>query len=249
MSFLTPFLDWLLGWSLLLQPLIGIIVLSLLISVMVVLMYKFTTNQNLMKQLKDEMKTLQTQMKELRDHPDKALEVQKKVMDANLKYMMQSMRATLFTLLPILLIFGWLGANYGFESLQPNEQFSVELQFAEGVTGTVEAEIPDGVALTSARSLAIDNGKALFNYKGRDTGVHALSWTVDGRTYTKDVRITTDSKYEPPLEQFKEGPVKAIEVKLTKLKVLPWLEWGWLGTYILCSLVFSIALRKLLNVY
>ena len=53
-------------------------------------------------------------MKTLRSDPDKMMVVQRKAMETNMKYMMQSMRPTLFTLIPIIVIFGWLNATLAF---------------------------------------------------------------------------------------------------------------------------------------
>ena len=44
----------------------AVILLSFLISLIITVVYKYTTNQNLMKQLKDEMKEFQREIKELK---------------------------------------------------------------------------------------------------------------------------------------------------------------------------------------
>jgi len=89
-------------------------ILSTSISFIITIVYKLMTDQNLMKQLKDEMKELQNEMKELRNNPEKMMEVQKKAMQTNSKYMMQSMKSTLITFIPIILIFGWMNANIAY---------------------------------------------------------------------------------------------------------------------------------------
>ena len=70
------------------------------------------TDQKLMKEIKQEMKDLQKEMKQFRDQPEKAMALQKKAFERQMKYMMQSFKPTLITLLPIMLIFGWLRLYY-----------------------------------------------------------------------------------------------------------------------------------------
>jgi uncharacterized membrane protein (DUF106 family) len=250
-SFLDPALNFLLGWSLLLPPWLGVLLLSFAISLMVVIIYKFTTDQNLMKQLKEEMQAFQKEMKELRDHPEKALEVQGKAMETNMKYMMQSFRSTLFTMLPIILIFGWLNAHLAFAALAPGQEFPVELKFNQGVTGTITTLAPDGLELTTDGNKTISDGSAIFTFKGDTEGAHTLAFRFGNKDYTKDVLITSSRNYDPPIDTFPDGDVKSITVGLKKLVVTNLFGWqiGWLGTYILWSLLFSIVLRKLLNVY
>ena len=56
----------------------AIIILSFLITLFITVVYKFATDQNLMKKLKDEMKGMQKEMKLLKDNPQKAMAHQKK---------------------------------------------------------------------------------------------------------------------------------------------------------------------------
>ena len=100
-TFLDPVFNPLLG----LAPVWIIMIIALIISVLVTLIYKFTTNQSLMKDLKQELKEFQKEIKALRDKPEQALAVQKKAMETNMKYMSHSMKSTLFTLLPVIIIF------------------------------------------------------------------------------------------------------------------------------------------------
>jgi len=106
-----------------------IVIMSFLITFLITLIYKFTTNQSLMKDLKNEMKELQKEMKELKSEPQKMMAVQKKAMQSNMKYMSHSMRSMLFTFIPIILIFGWMNANLAYEPIVPNQEFTTSVLF------------------------------------------------------------------------------------------------------------------------
>ncbi len=90
----------------------NLILFSLALSVAMTLAYKYITNQKMMKELKDEMKIYQKEMKELKDSPEKMLNLQKKVMEKNMKYIMESFKPTLVTMIPALIIFAWLRTHY-----------------------------------------------------------------------------------------------------------------------------------------
>ncbi|MBI4141918.1 DUF106 domain-containing protein [Candidatus Woesearchaeota archaeon] len=93
-------------------PLWGITALSFFIALLTTLVYKWTTNQSVMKELKQEIKTLQEQAKQLKQQPEKAMEIHKKVMETNMQYMRHSMKPTLITFLPIIIIFGWMQTHF-----------------------------------------------------------------------------------------------------------------------------------------
>ena len=90
----------------------AVFLISLIIALIITLVYKWVTDQELMKTLKEDIKALQQEMKKLRDNPSKMMEVQKKAMEKNMKYMMQSMKPTLITFIPIIVIFGWMNSYY-----------------------------------------------------------------------------------------------------------------------------------------
>jgi uncharacterized membrane protein (DUF106 family) len=62
--------------------------------------------------------------------------------------------------------------------------------------------------------------------------------------------IIDDQNYEK-IDQKYKGDVKSIRINNDSLKVLNIFGWrlGWLGTYIILSILFSIGLRKVMKVY
>ena len=96
----------------LIGKLYGLIVLSIILTFVVTIIYKYTTKQKLLKDLKDEIKSLQKEMKELKGNPKKMMEVQAKMTEINLKYMSHSFKGSLITLIPMLIVYGWLRNYY-----------------------------------------------------------------------------------------------------------------------------------------
>ena len=67
-----------------LHPLWGIAIISLILTWIITLVYKWVTDQKLMKELKDDIKSVQKEMKEFKDNPAKVIEIQKKAMEKNI---------------------------------------------------------------------------------------------------------------------------------------------------------------------
>jgi len=253
LSFLDPVMDFLFGWVLNLTPFWAVLIISFLISLIIVVIYKLTTDQTLMKDLKDETKAFQKQMKELKEHPEEMMKVQKKAMQTNMKYMTHSMRPTLITFIPIILIFGWLQAHLAVEPLMPGQEFSVEVLFEKGVVGNISVTSPEGIEITGKSSKKIDDGNVVFTFKG-DEGVYkapSLEFDVNGKIHTKEIIISKERKYAEPLTSIKDDSVKSIETIHDKLVVMNLFGWelGWFGSYFVFVLVFSMALRRLMKVY
>jgi len=253
-AFLNPFFDIVLGWTLALPPVASIAILSLLISLIIVIITKFTTDQDLMKHMKGESKELQKQMKALKDDPKKMMEVQKQHMEMSMKMMKQSFRPMLFTLIPILLIFGWMQERLAYEPVYPEQEFSVRIQLEKGFAGLVNATAPEGIVVTGESSKEISDSTAIFTFRGEEGTYTApgITFTVNGKSYTKDVIITTKrGAYATPLIRVNDKTVKSIETVQDKLRVITIgsFSLSWIWSYIIFSIIFSSVLRKVMKVY
>ena len=261
--------DTLLGWTLSFHPALSILILSLIVSIIITLAIKFFTDQSLMKDLKEELKELQRQMKELRNNPKKLAKVNDRVMEANMKYMTHSMRPTLFTFIPIILVFGWMNMHIGFYPLMPNEPFQLTAVFEDGSDGQISMVLPEGITLLegAAEREVLDN-EVQWTLSG-EPGEYALDVMYKGKTYTKDIIIADEPIYAPVEKSFRKSYVLFTSpdenglntIKLSNkqiipfedvpvMKDIPWIStFNWFWTYFLFSLVFSMGLRRALNIY
>jgi uncharacterized membrane protein (DUF106 family) len=254
-AFLNPFFDVVLGWLLIIPPFWAIAILSFAIALIIVIITKLTTDQDLMKHLKEESKVLQKQMKELKDHPDKMLVVQKQHMEMSMKMMRQSFRPMIFTLIPLLLIFGWMQARLAYEPIMPEQEFSVKIMLEKGLGNTiVNATTPEGIVLTSPESKEVSDGIVIFTFKALREGLFdapGITFNVNGKAYVQNLLVTKERKYSQPIQQVKDKTVKNIETVHEKTKVLNLgvfsLSWFW--SYLILSILFSSLLRKIMKVY
>lgn len=229
----------------------AVILLALIVSVIIVVITKYTTDQALMKKLKEETKEYQKQIKALRNEPSKAMEVQKKAMEVNMKYMSQSLKSTIITFIPIIIIFGWMSSTFAYESIKPQQEFSVTAFFQENANGQAELIVPEGITISGNNTKKIENGKATWNLKGAE-GEYILEFVYNGENQQKSVLITNNHKYIEPLKKISNSAIKAIQINYKKLVILPigYKDWfGWLGTYIIFSIIFAMILRKVMKVY
>ena len=229
---------------------LAVILMAFLISLIVILVTKFTTDQALMKKLKEDMKEHQKQVKELKNEPAKAMEMQKKMMESNMKYMSHSLRPTLITFIPIILIFGWMSSNFAFESIKPQQEFQATAFFEKNSDGSAELIVPDEIKIIGSKIQKIENDKTSWTLKGSE-GEHILEFNYNGEKQQTSVLITNDNKYINSIKKT-EGKIKTIQINYKKLIVLPigYKDWlGWLGTYIWSSILFTLVLRKIIKVY
>jgi uncharacterized membrane protein (DUF106 family) len=94
------------------NPVLGILVVSFVISLLVTLVYKYTINQEQMKELKKRQKETQEKIKSHKDKPEKMMELNKELMAQTGEMMKHQFKPMLFTLLPLLFMFKWMRALF-----------------------------------------------------------------------------------------------------------------------------------------
>ncbi len=266
---MASFMDPILGWVLALHPALGLLIISLLISIITTLAIKFLTNQTLMRDLRNELKELQKEMKELRNNPKKMAKINEKVMETNSKYMAHSMRPTFFTLIPILLIFGWLSTHIGYYPIMPGENFELTAVFEDDTEGEITIIVPEGMDLVEGEpTREILRNKLSWILTGEE-GDYIVELNFNDKIYEKRVLITEEKEYAPVEKSFRkrflffsskeENGLNSIilsneEVKpfedVPIIKYIPIISnFNWFWTYFIFSLAFSMGLRRILNIY
>ncbi len=109
---LDSFFDSMFGSLIAWNPLWALIIISFGITLIITIAYKYLTNQEMMKKLKDDMKDHQKEIKANKDNTEKMIQLQKQIFDKNMKYMMHSLKPTIITFIPLILIFGYLRTSY-----------------------------------------------------------------------------------------------------------------------------------------
>jgi len=228
---------------------LAVIILAFIVSSIVIIITKYTTDQSLMKKLKDDMKEHQKRVKELKHEPAKAMEAQKKAMEVNMQYLTHSLKPTLITLIPIIFIFAWANSHFAYESIKPGQEFSVTAFFEKNINGNTELIAQDGLGIIGAKSQKIENSQAAWKLKGEE-GEHVLEFVYDGEKRQHNVLISSGSKYLAPAKKF-DGAIKLIQIGYKSKKILNLfgLKLSWIWTYIILSIIFTTVLRKLLKVY
>jgi len=94
------------------HPRTGIILIASLVSLIMVIVYKYATNQERMKEIKEINARLQEEMKKCKDNPKKMLECQKKMLELSGEMMKSSFTPMIITMLPLFVLIAWLKGFY-----------------------------------------------------------------------------------------------------------------------------------------
>lgn len=94
------------------NPLITLMLISLVMSFLITIAYKFFTNKEVLDMINKEVKENRDEAKRSKNNPKKIIELQRQLLSLNTKRMRQSFKPLLITIVPIIIVFRWVGSNF-----------------------------------------------------------------------------------------------------------------------------------------
>jgi uncharacterized membrane protein (DUF106 family) len=251
-------LDWVLGWSSLFPPAIGIAIVGVVSGLGVTVLQKYASRQELLARCREDLRLLKERAKKAKASGDgaTAARLQGLVGRISGKYMWGALKPALWSVPIIGVVALWCGSRLGFFPVRPGETLLVTAHFEDGASNFAhvvpsEALAPEGPAIARVQS-----GKAEWKLKAVKEGAHSLVVRHSDRSYEVALPVAARGGRPPdPVTVFqKESPtgdrLQAVEIALRDSLPKAWwnLTFQWGGWYIVTALVVALALRRLLGV-
>lgn len=224
-------------------PLFFLIIISILVTLLTSLITKYFTDQKEMKKIKDEMNKRQKDMKKTKD-PKELSKIQKEVLKLNSEYFKHSMKATMFTFLPILLIFAWLIPIYSEQPFEPGSELEIEI--ISNKIEDVSLELPDEIALLNKTET---QKSAIFLIKSEKEGEYEVNILPCNESFNL---ISSNSlvKKTPSIIKTENQCASEIRLKYQSLKFnIFGLKLGWFWIYLIISLITSSIFKKIFKIF
>jgi uncharacterized membrane protein (DUF106 family) len=235
-----------------------IFIISLLATLLTTVIYKYTTDQKMLKQIKKDMKDMKEQLKKHKNDQKKMLKIQKEMLDKNMIMMKQSFKSMIYTFVPLILVFAWLAATIAYQPILPDSNVTITAVISNSYPGDMNSI---NISSMPPTTITRNPGYAPANDKNKEIqwvmqvgGNGTYTVMIESQTFkqSKEILVTTGKKFSNPISLYKESQLKEIIVgneKVRPLAGVPVLKvFGWLGMYIILSIAMSIGLRKLLDV-
>lgn len=249
-------------------PIWGISVISLVTGVVMLIIFRYTSNQDGIKGAKEKIKGYLLEVRLFNHDLQQMLKSQKKILRTNLTYMRYSLTPMLVMIVPIIFILVQLNSRYAYRPLNIGEKAVVSLKLDEGVSindADVELKLPEGVKLDSP-PLRIENENEIdWRVVVEKEGNYELVFNVRGKSYTKKLSafpalgrvgaISEKVNYEHLLLTPAETPlssestVQEIRIDYPEMKLIFWgVEIHWLIVFFVLSIISAFGLKGVFGV-
>ena len=244
-------------------PIVGLTLFSLVAAVVILLVFKFTSNQSALESVKRRIHAGVFEIRLYNDDFATIMRAQLDILRANLTYLRHSMAPMIWTLPPLVLLIAQLQFHYGYGGLELGEPILLKVQLAEGAYSgngkpAIEVDVPDGLSLETPAVWVESQSEMAWRLTAERAGDYELTIRNGSESATKTVlasdRIVRRSPFrvrgffnellypaEPPLPAggFEEITITYPEVDVDLLGF----ETHWMVWFFVLSIVFAFALR------
>jgi uncharacterized membrane protein (DUF106 family) len=251
------------------NPWVGMAVISLITGLLMLLIFKYTSNQKGIRRTKDRIKAHLLEMRLYKDSLSTTLKAQGGILKANLRYMSYSLIPLMVMIVPVLLILIQLNFWFNYSPLQTGESVLLKVTLKpEYNPMEIDLQLqPSPAFVEEVPALRIEEENEIdWRLSFTESGTHSLILLVGDERLEKSVtvgdgriqrlsplrvrrNVFQELLYpaEPPLPQ--DSPVIAIEViYATQGLDLFGFSIHWLIAFFVLSVIFGFSFKGVFGV-
>ncbi len=249
-----------------LAPIYGLIAVALVTGLLMLIIFRKTSNQHIIKQVKDRIKAHLLELRLYKDDLALSYVAMKGVLQANAKYLLQAIRPMLALMVPTILILIQLAIRYEHRPLQIGESAIISLNLASAsAINNVKAGFPDGIRAETPPLRIGQKNQIDWRIKATTEGHWQIDFRIGDEVVTKELIV--GEKLEPLSPRraggsFVDSFLNPVETSLSSASAVKEIslqypdrslsflgqDMNWLFIYFGFSLVTGFALKGFLGV-
>jgi hypothetical protein len=190
-----------------LPPFVSLAILSLILAVAILLVYRKTSDQARITHAKRQIQAGFFEIRLFNDDPRAILRAQNGILLNNLVYLRTSLVPLFWLIVPLTLIIAHLQPFYGYRSFRAGESFLVLLKLQETAAGaaatrpTAQLRVPPGLVAETPAVWIPSRSELVWRLRAERPGRYALQAEVDGRDFAKDLSVAAPFARLSPVRQ------------------------------------------------
>lgn len=251
------------------SPWIGMIVISFLTGLFMLFIFRYTSNQEGIRFVKNKIKAYLLELRLFNDNLRISLKSQGNILRTNLKYISYTAKPMLVMIIPLILILIQLNFWFGYNPLSVGQEAILKVKLEEGynpVETDIKIEPSPSLTIETPPLRIIEDNEINWRFRVNEKGTYNLTLALKGEKFTKKVTASQKSinKISPfkirrnfideilyPTEApfKKDSPIKSIEITYTTkgMNLFGW-HIHWLIAYFALSIIFGFAFKGVFKI-
>lgn len=184
-----------------LPPLWGLLSISVLTGLLMLFIFRYTSNQEGIRRVKDRIKAHFFEIRLFKDDLGLMLEAQKKILKLNLTYMKHSLKPMAVLIIPVVLIMIQVGVRFDRSPLEIGESAILKIKYEDS------ASFQGGAAVSSLKGIRVETdalrvfseNEMNWRIKALEEGVHEVDILLRQGPLRKTVSVGSHARKISPL--------------------------------------------------
>ncbi len=242
----------------------GITLLSAVIGVVMLIAFRYTSNQAAIGRARDRITANLLSLRLFKDEIGVTLRAQRHLFGALLRLQWLMLRPLLIMIFPLLLVFAQMGTRYQWRPLHPGEQTLVTLHLSPEHADLSEAVLQPSPGVAEAVGPVSGGGQMVWRIRGGEPGRYVLQFDLAGVRVEKELvvadsfqrvsaerparRWTTQILHpvEPPFPS--ASPVQSVEIIYGRVDSWVYGANWWILYFFVVSMIFALVFKPVFRV-
>ncbi len=262
----TKFFDLAIALFQSMHPIVGLTVISVLTGAVMLVVWKFTSNQDAIARSKSKIAAYILEIRLFPDDMRAQFAAQGRALGANFRYMTYAIPPMLIVLLPVVAILVQLDVRYQRRPLEPGEVTLLKVKVAEEVDlASVTLDAPAGIFVETPAMRVVAEDEVDWRLRADTPGEYDVKVTAGATVETKRIvvgeRLTKLAEFreqsnfltiwmapaEKPLP--KGSPIHEIRLTYPEREMkLAGISMHWLLVFFVVSVLFGFAIKGIVGV-
>jgi len=243
---------------------LGLTLISAVIGVVMLLAFRYTSNQKAIGRARDDITANMLALKLFKDELGVTIRSQGRVLGALVRLQWHMLRPVFIMLLPMLLLLGQMGVRYQWRPLHPGEESLIRLHLDSAATEVPEVTLEPSPGVRVEAGPVPGGGELVWRIRAAEPGRHLLRFNVAGATLEKELvvgdgfqRVSAErlgsrwtSQILHPTERLlpRGGPVASIEITYNGVQSYIYGANWWILYFFVVSMAFALLFKPIFKV-
>ena len=247
------------------SPLLIVILVSIVIGLIMVVLFGYTSDQKKIHVAKDQLKAHLLAVRLYQDQLPVVMKTYGRIILGTGRYIRLAFMPLLYVIIPITLLIVQLDRYLGEMPVEPQQPFLISVKTAPSVLNDVKLELPDGLA-TSAEAVHIPaDNQVVWRVVAAKNGAYNVKVAAGGQIESKQVVVSPEVERLSPVrlrdhwvdrmltsgegELPQSGSIESIDVNYAPRDIhFAWIDWNWIVLFFVLSMIAGFIFKELLGI-
>jgi hypothetical protein len=247
-------------------PLFLVLVLSVVVGFLMVVVFRYTSDQKAIGRAKDQLKAHLLAVRLFQDQLPVVMRAYARIFGGTARYLRLAFMPFLVSLVPITFLIIHLDRYLGLKPLETDQPFLVEAQVSDADTlNSLDLQLPSGLTSSAPAVHVPKNKEAVWRVIAERDGQYDILIAASGQTVSKHIVVAQGVARLSPVRlrgQFWERLLRSSEAALPDASTIQsitvnyppreihfgWWEWNWIVLFFVISLIAGFIFKTALGI-